>query len=161
MKKQLLILVMIASAVNCSDNDDTPIAEKSCCSEDSYVIEINNLPEGSEIEPVKAFTPNADGFHDTFDIIGLQGFTNSSVKIFLNNNLVFETDNYDLEDSQNFSTSISDQNFDTRVYRYELQIDNGDVFKAMGYVCAVKVLTIDIPSSCAFGPLDPDPIIRN
>ncbi|MDH7446339.1 T9SS type B sorting domain-containing protein [Aquimarina sp. 2201CG14-23] len=161
MKKQLLILVCLVLVFGCNDNDDTPLEQKSCCSEDSYIVETDNLPEGKEINPSKYFTPNQDGFHETFYIDGLEDFPDNTVKIFLNNNLVFEANGYSFEDSQNFSSGIYDDNFDTRVYRYELEIDNGDTFKAEGYICAVKIPNINISLSCLSDPNDPDPVIRN
>ncbi|WP_298542727.1 hypothetical protein [uncultured Aquimarina sp.] len=160
MKKLVFTIISVLCIISCNNDDDAPIEQKTCCSEDSYVIQVNNLPEGKEIEPPKYFTPNRDGFHDTYYFIGLEDFPNNSVKFFLNNNLVLEADGFSVEDSQNFSETISDEDFDTRVYRYELEVDNGDTFKATGYICAVKTPNINISISCLFDPSDPDPVIR-
>jgi len=159
MKKYLLVLVSIIFVISCNSDDDN-IEEKNCCSADSYVIQVDNLPEGKEIEHTKYFTPNQDGFHETFYIDGLEDFPDNTVSIFLGNTLVFIADGYGTASDKVFGSELFDQNFDTKVYRYELKIDNGDTFKATGYVCAIKVQTNTITCSL-FDPLDPDPVIRD
>ncbi|GAA0714226.1 hypothetical protein GCM10009430_07070 [Aquimarina litoralis] len=157
MKRLLLIVASFIVITSCNSGDDR-IEEKNCCSQDSYVIEVNNLPEGKDIEAPQYFTPNGDGFHDIYYFSGLEEFPNNSVKFFLNENLVFEADSFSIEDSQSFSQTIINEDFDTRVYRFELEIDEGNIFKAIGYICAIKVRTNEI--SCRLeDPEDPDPVI--
>jgi gliding motility-associated-like protein len=61
-------------------------------------LELNNVPENSEITPLKGFSPDGDGINDYWLINGIQAFPDNEVKVFNRwGNLVFETSNYDNE----------------------------------------------------------------
>ncbi len=155
MKKRLGALLYIILLVSCNSDDQQEIEEKSCCTEDSNIVEVNNLPEGKEIIPSRFFTPNGDGFHDVLDFRGLEDFPNNKVRVFLKDALVFETDNYG---ANPFGKELFEENFENQVYRYELEIDEGFTYKSNGYFCAIKVNT-EVVSGCVSGYFEFDPII--
>lgn len=152
MNKYILIAVSFFIAVSCSDNDDGN-NNSSCCGQDAFVVEINNLSGDIEIAPFNVITPNSDGINDIFVISGLAAYPNNSLRVFSNNTLVFESSNYHL--NQIFGDDLIDDSFAQKVFTYELLVDNGDSFKAKGTICAIKSSSNDSDSCNAFDLSDP------
>ncbi len=135
----------------CSDDGDSNTI--SCCGEDSFVIETNNLPEDIEITPFNVITPNEDGLNDTFVIAGLAAYPDNSLKIFSNNTLIFESNDYHLD--QVFGSNLRNDLFDQKIFTYELLVQNGSSFKAKGTICAIRSSTNTTESCNAFDLDDP------
>ncbi|WP_299244458.1 gliding motility-associated C-terminal domain-containing protein [uncultured Aquimarina sp.] len=151
MQKLLLVVTSLIFLISCnSDDNDNSL---SCCGEDSLVVETNNLSGDTQINIFNVITPNGDGVNDAFIIAGLAAYPNNSIKVFSNNTLVFETNNY--HQNQVFGIDLVNDSFTQKVFTYELIIDNGDSFKARGTICAVKSSGGDIDSCNAFDLGDP------
>jgi gliding motility-associated-like protein len=59
-------------------------------------VELNNIPEKSDIGPWKGFSPDGDGINEFWFIKGLDDFPDNEVKVFNRwGNLVFEIRHYD------------------------------------------------------------------
>ncbi|WP_281991606.1 gliding motility-associated C-terminal domain-containing protein [Aquimarina aggregata] len=152
MYKLLLTGITCLLFLSCSD-DDTDNNNLSCCGEDALSIETNELPGDTELSIFNVITPNKDGFNDTFVISGLGAYPNNSIKIFDRGVLIFETENYHL--NQRFGLDLIDQSFDKKVFTYELLVDNGQLFKANGTICAIKSSGLDTDKCNAFNITDP------
>ena len=151
MRKPNLFSILIILLYACNNSDDSN--NFSACGEDTFVIETNNISGDTEIIPFSTITPNGDGINDRFVIGGLAAFPNNSIRIFFNDILVFESNEYHLD--QTFGSDLLNDSFDQRVFTYELSIDNGDTFRARGTICAVLSSNSDIDSCNTFGLFDP------
>lgn len=59
-------------------------------------VELKNIPETSDINPLKGFSPNGDGVNDFWLVKGIEAYHQNSVKVFNRwGNLVYESSNYD------------------------------------------------------------------
>ena len=59
-------------------------------------IEVENVGEKIDIDPLKGFSPNGDGINDFWFIKGIEAYPDNEVKVFNRwGNLVFQTRNYD------------------------------------------------------------------
>ncbi|WP_299261421.1 gliding motility-associated C-terminal domain-containing protein [uncultured Aquimarina sp.] len=146
-KKTTILLSLICSILFLSgcNNDDESTSEPEtetflCCGTNPFESSnIDNLDQSTLgiIEPIEIFTPNQDGFNDTFRINNLGNYPNSLVTIFdLDDNVVSE-----YPGTQSGFDGIN-QNDNSLLpfgsYRYKIVVENENTFLMNGYVCFIR-----------------------
>lgn len=82
------------------------------------------------------FTPNGDGYNDTFEIAGLEGFRSAKLRVFNRfGNEVYSSDNYQNE------WSGKGLNEATYFYYLEIEDETGNVHRHKGHVLLLRQIT--------------------
>jgi gliding motility-associated-like protein len=149
------ILLLMLLTFSCEENNDDPEPEPEtflCCGENPFASSsVDNLDQTmGEIEAVGMFTPNGDGFNEHFEIQNIEFYENNVVTIYdSNDNVVFETQNYNNVDETVFPQEPSENAFiginqgnnselQFGSYKYKIVIENETTFLEYGYVCFIR-----------------------
>ncbi|WP_431137569.1 gliding motility-associated C-terminal domain-containing protein [Psychroserpens mesophilus] len=141
MKLKNLTLILLLSIVTISCNEDNESEQQPepevflCCGENPFELEnIDNLDQSAgELNVVPIFTPNGDGYHDTFWIENIDLYPNNSLTLYdINDNVVFTIDNYGINNLYGGFLNI-----ENGTLKYKIVIENEQTFVEFGYVCVV------------------------
>ncbi len=142
---QLLCFLFLAACTSNNDPnpdpdpDPDPVAPSFlCCDTNPFLSQnVDNLNQSAgEINVLRVFTPNGDGFYDYFVVENLHLYGTNSITLYdLSDQVVYSTQNYG---SQNNLLGGPNINLDSGTYKYKLVIENENTFTEFGYVCLVK-----------------------
>lgn len=144
LKTLVFLFICLISLNNCNSDDDNAITQERflCCGENPFsTTNVDNLDQSAgTISAIEVFTPNGDGVNDSFGVENIELYANNTVQIFdLNNNLVFETQDY--SSSNNVFSGINEftnEELPAGSYRYRVVVENEQTYLLQGYVCIIR-----------------------
>ena len=152
---RLIILIFLFTIACNNDNDSEEEPEQEtflCCGENPFSSDnVNNLDQSAgEISVFPLLTANGDATNDYFWVNNLELYDNNSVTLYdLNDNVIFSTDDYGIDNLYGGILDIDDTSL-----KYKVVVENEQTFVEFGYVCVITGIGPDDTEFSFFNECD-------